>query len=230
MKRKLGRIKKKKRTPTRHIAFSALEIGDFDMLKIKRDADPDLAHVKDLNGITLLMTALSFRKQEVVDLLLETAGPLTAVEASALGREERLAELLDSGEATLADLSPEGFGLLHLACFFGQPGTAALLLDRGAKIEAVAAHPMGIRPVHGAAAGGHTAIVSMLLDRGADVNSRQGGGWTLLHHAASQGDEAFTDMLLSRGAEATATNERGETPADVATARGHTDLAAKLGA
>ncbi|MHC4471292.1 MAG: ankyrin repeat domain-containing protein [Planctomycetota bacterium] len=216
---------KRRRPKRRHLAFSALEAGDLDMLRLKLAEEPDLAHVRDLNGMSLLMAALYRGQKDAVEMLLETALPPDAIEAAALGRTDRLRELLDGGEAGPEDFSPVGFGLLHLACFFGQREAAELLLDRGAELAAVSRHPMGVRPVHSAAASRHWDLVGLCLDRGEDVNATQGGGWTLLHHAAQQGKRDHAEMLLSRGADASVRNDRGQTPADVARERGNEELA-----
>jgi ankyrin repeat protein len=220
---------KRKRKPHRPLSFSALEAGDMSMLRMRIAEYPDLAHDRDLNGMTLLRTALASGNRDVVDLLLETAGPLDAFEAASLGKGDRLSELLDAGEASPDDVAPEGFGLLHLACFYGHGEVAALLLDRGANLEAVSKHPMGVRPVHCAAAARRADLVEALLDRGADVNAKQGGGWTLLHHAAQRGDAGLAAKLLERGADASIANDRGQTPAEVARGGGHEELAARLG-
>jgi ankyrin repeat protein len=212
------------------MAFSALETGDLDMIEMLLVRNPDLAHVRDLNGMSLLRAAVFRGRPDVVEMLLPTAGPLDALEAATLGDRERLVEILDAGEASPDTESPEGFGLLHLACFFGRTAVVELLLGRGAPAEAIASHPMGVRPVHSAAAGRHHDLVRLLLDRGAKVSSPQAGGWTLLHHAAQQGDRGFAEDLLARGADRTAENDRGQTPADVARALDHDALADLLSA
>jgi len=222
---RMKKLKKRKRPFRRPLGFAALEVGDMDMLRMKRVGQPDLAHDRDENGVSLLMAALHLGNREAVEILLETAEPLDAFEAAAVGRRERLAELLDAGEVRLDAMSTTGFGLLHLACFYGREDAAVLLLDRGASIEAVCENPMAVRPAHAAATGRHHGLVAALLDRGADVNGKQSGGWTLLHHAAQQDDREFAEALLARGADAAAKNDRDQTPADVARGTGHEELA-----
>lgn len=221
-------LARKIRGQKRPMAFSALEVGDDQMIEMLLQRDPDLAHNRDLNGVTLLRAAAFQGRNDIVEMLLPSAAPLDAFEAAVLGKADRMAEILDAGEAPPDDESPEGFPLLHLACFFGHEETAALLLDRGAAIERLASHPMGVRPVHAAAAGMHLDLVKLLLDRRADVNAAQGGGWTLLHHAAHQGNPDFSAYLLDRGADRSAKNEKGQTAADLASALGRDDLAALL--
>lgn len=220
--------KKKKRPRRRHLAFAAMEAGDLDMLRMQLETEPDLAHVRDLNGATLLMAAIYRGQEDAVALLLSEGGPPDVFEAAVLGETDRVREILDAGEAKVDAVAPDGFGLLHLSSFFGRSEVAALLLERGAAVERVSKNPMGVRPVHCAAAARQWNLVETLLDHGADPNAKQEGGWTLLHHAAQQGDRDAVEMLFSRRADPKATNDRDQAPADVARGLGHEDLAARL--
>jgi ankyrin repeat protein len=220
--------KKKKRPPRRHLAFAALEAGDLQMLRMQLAKEPDLAHVRDLNGVTLLMTAVYRGQEDAAAMLVAEGGPLDVFEAVVLGETDRVREILDAGEAKVEEVSPDGFGLLHLSCFYGRDEVARLLLDRGASAERASKHRMGVRPLHSAAAARRWDLVMTILEHGADVNSKQAGGWTALHHAAQQGDRDAASMLLSRGADREAVNDRDQTPADVARGLGHEDLVAVL--
>jgi ankyrin repeat protein len=216
----------KHRPKHRDLAFSAIEAGDLDMLRMRLADNPDLPRAKDLNGNSLLLAAIYRGYPQAIELLLDAAGPIGAAEAAALGRTERLAELFDAGEAAPNDTAPDGFPLLNLACMFGHPDAVGLLLDRGADLERVSPHVMGVRPAHSAAAGKRPDIVRILLDRGADPNAKQAGGWTVLHHAAQQGDLDFAKMLVEKGADAAAENDRGQKPIDIAKGLGREAVAA----
>jgi len=221
-------LARKKRKKHRPVSFSALEIGDLQMVRMLREGNPDIAHDRDLNGMTLLRTAVFRGARKFVDLLLEVDVELDAFEAAVLGETGRLEELLESGEAKPTDEGPEGYGLLHLCAMFGKQETAELLLDRGAPIDVMASHPLKVRPVHSAAAGRQYALVAWFLDRGADLHGPQAGDWTLLHHAAQQGDLAFAEDLLARGAKADVKNAKGQSPLDVARGLGHAEVADRL--
>ena len=223
-----GSLARKRRKKHRPLSFSAMETGDMQMLEMLRAKNPDLAHDRDLNKMTLLRTAVFQGRDEVVALLRETAGPLDAYEAAVLGETERLAELFDAGEAKLDDEAPEGYGLLHLCGFFGCRETAEMLLDRGARIGAVASNQLAVQPVASAAAGRKHEMALWLLDRGADLAATQAGGWTLLHHAAQQGALEFAEALLARSADPSVRNEKGQSPEDIARALGHAELAERL--
>ena len=86
---------------------------------------------------------------------------------------------LDCGKSAGRSLTLQGGTLLHVAAEFGHPAAAALLLDRGADVNARAA-------VDAAGVGGHTAIfhaatqfddgglpvAQLLIERGADLAVR----------------------------------------------------------
>lgn len=57
--------------------------------------------------------------------------------------------------------------------------------------------------------------VRRLLALGADVNLPGDLGFTALHNAAMRERTEIVDLLLRHGADASATNEWGQTPADV---------------
>ena len=87
---------------------------------------------------------------------------------------------------------------------------AALLLDRGAKVDARDGD--GATPLHNAAIGGHAEVAALLLDRGADKEARDGESEaTPLYHAAAWGRNAVVELLLKRGANVNARSKAGVT-------------------
>src|SRR5439155_23149148 len=62
---------------------------------------------------------------------------LDVFEAAALGRTERLQQLLDEDVRRVNALGADGLHPLGLACFFGDVDPARLLLDRGADENAL---------------------------------------------------------------------------------------------
>src|SRR5215203_2217432 len=81
-----------------------------------------------LGAMTALYEGDSKRARE----LLPADEELTTCEAAAFGRIDRLRDLLDEDPGRVGELSPDGFGPLHLALFGGSPEAARLLLERGA--------------------------------------------------------------------------------------------------
>jgi ankyrin repeat protein len=171
------------------------------------------------DGVSLLLSALYRRRSAALAALLASAPPLDAFEAAALGREDRLRAVLDAGGDVQAR-SRDGFTALQLAAYFGQPGTAAVLLERGAEVNAVASNPMRLMALHSAASAAVPEIIRMLLAHGAEVNARQEGGFTPLHAAAQNGDLESLDLLLAHGADPTLQTDDGRTASDFALAAG----------
>ena len=100
---------------------------------------------------------------------------LDVFEAAALGRTERLEELLDA-DASLANAwADDGFQPLGLASFFGHVDAARLLVGRGAEVNSASRNAMKVMPLHSAAATRDAdlryAIAELLLEAGADRKS-----------------------------------------------------------
>lgn len=134
---------------------------------------------------------------------------LDVFEAAALGRTERLRELLDEDPGRGNAFADDGFHPLGLACFFGHVDAARLLLERGADVNAVARNEhIQTAAIHAAAASGDTGsdestryeLVKLVLEHGADPNLEQGGGFRAIDAARQNGDERVEALLLEQGA------------------------------
>lgn len=208
--------------------FQAIRAGELARLRELVGGDPALAQARDPAGISALLLACYHRRRDLVDILLAAAPALDIFEATAVGRSERVGQLLAVEPDLARAFSPDGFTPLHLAAFFGFPPIAERLLQAGADVNAVARNAMALQPLHSAAAAGQAAIVRLLLERGAAVNARQAGGYVPLHAAANLGDAEMARLLLERGADAALANDDGKTALDLALAGGHAPVAALL--
>lgn len=214
-------------TTPRDAAFDAVRSGDLDALERVLAEDPAAAAARDGNGVSLLMLALYHRRDDLAGRI--AAGvELDLFEAAALGDAARVNALLDGGRAQVNDRSADGFTALHLAAFFGRAGTAEALLSRGADVEAVAANPSKVRPLHSAVAGRSAEVLRLLLAAEPDLEAKQEGGFTALMGAAANGLTDLVDLLMAAGADPATTAEDGKTAADFARAKGHDGLAARL--
>jgi ankyrin repeat protein len=166
-----------------------------------------------------------------VDELLASDPQLDIFEAAALGRTERVAELLDRDSGLVSAWADDGFTALHLAAYFRHPDTARLLVDRGALVDVVARNErIRVTPLQSAVAARQEETAALLLDSGADPNAQEEGGFTPLHAAAHHGDEPLVELLLAHGADPAMPADDGRTAADFARAAGHEDLAERLSA
>jgi uncharacterized protein len=184
--------------------------------------------VSERAEVSEAMQALYAGDRERGERLLKEGGDPDVFEAAAFGRLDRLRELLGADSGLALAFSPDGFTALHFAAFFGQPESAAVLLEQGADPRARARNPMAVEPLHSAAASSQVEIVRMLLDRGADPNARQEGGFVPLHAAAQNGDAALAALLLDRGADKSLAADDDRTATDIALQAGHSGLADSL--
>lgn len=88
----------------------------------------------------------------------------------------------------------------------------------------------GRRALNWAALANQPAAIRFLLRRGASIDLANRTGFTPLHHAAEAGSVEAAEALLAAGADVTRLNAAGLSAADVARAREHPDLAAKIDA
>ena len=135
---------------------------------------------------------------------------LDVFEASALGRSDRLRELLDADPSLVNAYGDDGFHPVGLASFFGHVDAARLLYERGADANQIARNEhIQTAAIHAAAAAGDTGqdeatryeLVRLALEHGADPNLPQGGGFRAIDAARQNGDERIEQLLLEHGAE-----------------------------
>jgi len=206
--------------------FELLQAGDTEGLRRLVDDTPGAAEAKDAAGVSLLMHALYRGRRDLAETIAGKKNELDIFEASSLGRLERLQGFSDA--AVIKSYSKDGFTALHFACYFGQPEAARLLIEKGARVDAVANNATHVMPLHSAASSRNLAAAGLLVEHGAPVNARQQGGWVPIHAAAQNGDQEMVDLLLAHGADVDITNNDGKTPAMVAKDKGHAKIASLL--
>src|SRR5205807_4864507 len=172
---------------SRH-GFELLRAGDADGLRRLLEQDPALTEARDSTGVSLLMHSLYRGRRDLAELIASKKKALDIFEATALGRVDRLKQCLRDDPPAIDSCSKDGFTALHFACFFGQPEAARRLIESGAAVDAVAANPTKVMPLHSAASARNLEAARLLLEHGAPVNARQQAGWVPLHAAAQHGD------------------------------------------
>ena len=114
------------------------------------------------------------------------------MEASRLGYEETVRELLENG-ADVDMKDNEGWTALIWASANERTGIVRELLKNGADVNAKSY--IGISALHQASTWGHTEIVSMLLEKVADVNVKDYDGRTALNWASERGHTDIVELL-----------------------------------
>lgn len=196
--------------------FTALEAGDAGGVEAILDEDQSLASARDTSGVSALMRALYRFDPDLVEIVRASAGAIDVFEAAALGEVDRLREVLDAEPTSATAYSGDGFTALHFAAFFGEPDATALLLERGAEVDAFGRGWMTGTALHSAVSRLQADVARILLEAGANPDVRQSAGWTPLHAAAMNGDLASVELLLAAGADPAATNEEGRSVAELA--------------
>jgi uncharacterized protein len=209
--------------------FDAIAANDLERVRELVTTDATLAAARDVQGLSAVTQACYHGRRDILEVLLAADPELDVFEASAVGRLERVRELVERDADLVSAFSPDGFTPLHLAAFFAQPAVARLLLERGADWSSVARNRMQVMPLHSAAAAGELETSRLLVDHGADVNAAQEHGFTPLHAAAQNGDVGLTRLLLERGADPEQAAEDGRRAADFAAEGGHQGVLALLG-
>jgi ankyrin repeat protein len=151
-----------------------------------------------------LLQAIYRGDQARADELLADDPELDVFEAAAVGRTERLSDLLDEDPSLANAWAEDGFQPLGLASFFGQVDAARFLVERGAEVNSASRNDFKVMPLHSAAATGDPDVryelAKLLLEHGADPNARQQDDFTPLMAAGQQGDERLRALLVEHGA------------------------------
>jgi ankyrin repeat protein len=196
--------------------FDAIHANDKDKVALLVRGNPQLAHARNVAGVSALMQSRYEGRPEIVDTLRSAVGELDVFEAATLGDVPRLQSLLTNDPGLAQAFSNDGFTALHLAAFFAQPEAAAKLLQGGADSNAVARNAMKVAVINSAAASGRADLVKLVLAAGADPNARQMAGYTALHAAAAHHNVEMTQALLDAGADPSLRSDDGQSAADKA--------------
>jgi uncharacterized protein len=153
--------------------------------------------------MTELLEALHRGDDGRVTELLAQQPKLNVFESAALGKTERLRELLSEVPESANAYGDDGFQPLGLACFYGQVDAAIVLLDHGADPNTLARNEhIKTNALHAAAASENKGpevrneLCKLLLERGADPSIPQGGSdFRAIDAARQNGDERLVALL-----------------------------------
>ena len=116
-----------------------------------------------------------------------------------------------------------GRTLLQIAAESNNVKTLKYLLMQGAKIDSQC--NKGRTPLYSAISVGNIDICQLLLKEGANPNIKTKNGFSPLHRSAFAGNVIITKLLLtSKKIDLTLTNDKGQTFADIAQEKSHTNI------
>ena len=128
------------------------------------------------------------------------------------GDEQKVRRWLDAGVDPNAFVPDEDYLPLHRAAGGGDQEIIALLLERGADVDALGRRHVGTALHSAVRAWWQDGVAEGLIERGADVNARTVDfGKTPLHEALDSGDTELVRLLLEHGADPNATDVEGRT-------------------
>lgn len=186
------------RADTREDFFKAVELDRPQFVKALLEAgfDPNTLNERGQSGLILAMRDGCFEAAEVLLSFKQTeidrpnaSGETALMMAALRGHETWVLRLLERGAA----IHKAGWSPLHYAASGPQPKVVALLLARGAPIEA--ASPNGSTPLMMAAGYGAIDSADLLLARGADRRKRNAAGLTAADFARRAGREALAERI-----------------------------------
>ena len=208
--------------------FDAIKAGRLDQVQSLAASDPSLLRARDTGGASAILFAIYNGRRDVADALITLGAPVDLFEASALGRIERIEEILRADPQRASEYAPDGFTPVALAAFFGHADAARALIAAGADVRAPARNTFKVQALHAAVAGRNIDIVKAVLEAGADPNAQQQAGFRPIHEAGTNANRALAELLLAHGADPLLPADSGKTAVDLAREKGHMDFAAWL--
>jgi len=201
-----------------------IETGNAPAMDHLLHNNPSLSKQKTSHDISPILLACYYHKPQLIKVLLKHIDYIDIFEASAIGLLEDVVTLIDEDPNLLSTYSDHGFTALGMACHFGNEAVVRHLLLKGADPNQVSNNGYQVNPLFTAVSSNFDAIAKLLVEAGADVNVVQ-ASHTPLHAAAENGNIEMLILLLENGANVNARNENGETPAQLAAAKGHHEIA-----
>ena len=205
--------------------FDAVKGGRLDEATNLVRENPALLKARDTNGASPILIAVYYQKLDVAKALADTAGSLDMFEAAALGRVDRIKQLLGEDPSLVSAYAPDGFYPVGLAAFFGHLEAVRTLIAAGADIHAAAKNAFKVQAIHAAVASKNIEIVRAVLEAGADPNAAQQQGFRPIHEAGSSGSRELAELLLKYGADPALKGDHGKNAIDLAREKGHADFA-----
>lgn len=205
--------------------FEAIKAGKADDVSRLIRENPALLKTRDASGASPLLVAIYHQKGDIATALADAAGSIDIFEAAALGRVDRIKQLVREDPALASSYSPDGFPPVGLAAFFGHVDAVKTLIAAGADIHAAARNALKVQAIHAAVASKNLDIVRTVLEAGADPNAAQQQGFRPMHEAGSSGSRELAELLMKYGGDPTLKNDEGKSTIAFAREKGHAEFA-----
>jgi len=182
--------------------------GDVAAVRALITADPAAVDADDEHGWRPIFHAGLYRREQVVQLLIEAGADLAAHDgyvmhyAGEVPNNKTIVSLLVQYGALDAHVRPtDDLSRQFLAAvFLADAARVSALLKRHPHL-ATAPDGRGDVPIHHAARNGDTQIVRLLIEHSADVNAKNPRGQTVLYCAGGHGHVDTLQLLLDAGAD-----------------------------
>ena len=205
--------------------FEAIKAGQAgDVNRLIRD-HPDLLKARDANGASPLLIAIYHQKHDIAKTIADAVGSIDIFEAAALGRVDRIKQLLRDDPSLTSAYAPDGFPPVGLAAFFGHLEAVKALIAAGADIHAAARNGLKVQAIHAAVASKNLDIVRTVLEAGADPNAAQQQGFRPMHESGSSGSRELAELLMKYGGDPMLKNDDGKSTPTFAREKGHAEFA-----
>ena len=208
--------------------IQSIKEGNMETVQSGLSKKPSLINTKTEQGLSILLLAMYYRKNDIVNILLENKKELDFFEATAAGQLDFVKKQLEDQPTILNQFAVDGFTALGLSCFFNQKEIVKFLLQNGADPNIASNNDFKVTPLHSGAAISQIEIVNILLENGANVNAQQSNGVTALHSAAHNGATEIVKLLLQNGADKNAEMEGGKSVLDFAKEGGFVEIISLL--
>ena len=171
--------------------------------------------------LSLILNSPNYRQDDQIELALAHGAQPTTRDLVGLGRcDDFLAALVDDPEA-LNRPDPDGATPMYVSIArsyrLEDGGCVRAVLEAGADLRANTSQRFTL--VRGVVLLRDSALLGEFLDRGLDPEQTDQNGWNVLHWAANYGYVDIVALLVDHGMDIDATNQEGETAADMVRAK-----------
>ena len=202
-----------------------IETGNHQDLDLLLSRNPELVSQNTSHGISPLLLSCYYNKLQITYTILKYIKTITIHEACAAGLQQHVQMMVEHKKEIVNEISLHGFTPLGISAHFNQEDITRFLLLNHADPNIYSQNGYHVFPLHTALANNNSNIGKMLIEAGAEVNVLQHGNLSPLHFAAQHGNIDLIILLLENGADITVKNSNGETPADLAEAKGFHEIA-----